>query len=135
VIDLESGEILYNGKSDAKTGRFLLSVPSFTNYAINVNKKGYLFYSDHLAIKGIQSSSYHKEIPLDKIKVGKIAILKNVFFDTDSYELKDESIVELNKVIAFLKENPNVRVELRGHTDSDAPADYNITCQTTGLNL
>jgi outer membrane protein OmpA-like peptidoglycan-associated protein len=127
VIDLESGEILYTGKSDAKTGRFLLSVPSFTNYAINVNKKGYLFYSDHLAIKGIQSSSYHKEIPLDKIKVGKIAILKNVFFDTDSYELKDESIVELNKVIAFLKENPNVRVELRGHTDSDAPADYNIT--------
>jgi cytochrome c oxidase subunit 2 len=44
--------------------------------------------------------------------------LKNVFFNTGSAELKDDSKYELNEISTLLKQNPNVKVELGGHTDS-----------------
>ncbi len=68
-----------------------------------------------------------KGVSLDKIEVGKKIILKNIFFDFDKYSLKKESYQELNRLIAFLKENSRVRIELSGHTDIKGKHDYNIT--------
>lgn len=62
---------------------------------------------------------------MDKTDAGATAVLNNIFFDFDKFELKERSITELNKLIRFLKEKPNVRVEISGHTDSDGSATYN----------
>jgi len=50
--------------------------------------------------------------------VGKIINLKNVFFQTGSALLQDQSKYELNELATLLKANANVKVELGGHTDS-----------------
>jgi len=44
--------------------------------------------------------------------------LKNVFFNSGSSQLKDDSKWELDNLAALLKANPDVMVELGGHTDS-----------------
>jgi len=44
--------------------------------------------------------------------------LKNVFFQSGSALLQDQSKYELNTLAALLKSNSNVKVELGGHTDS-----------------
>ena len=44
--------------------------------------------------------------------------LKNVFFQTGSATLAPNSKWELDNVASLLKANPNVKVELSGHTDS-----------------
>ena len=44
--------------------------------------------------------------------------LKNVFYNTGSAELKDDSKYELDEVARILKANSSVKVELGGHTDS-----------------
>ncbi len=54
---------------------------------------------------------------MDSDKLSTIR-LKNVFFETGSSTLKDDSKYELNEVAELLKANPNVKVELGGHTDS-----------------
>jgi len=86
---------------------------------------GYLFYSDNLPLKGVKSSSYIKDIPLNPIKVGEKIILHNIFFDFDKSTIMPESEVELKIVIAFLNEYPNLHIEIGGHTDSKGADEYN----------
>ena len=50
--------------------------------------------------------------------------LKNVFFDFDKTELKPESFVELDKLVAYLQHN-TVRIEIGGHTDDQGSEEYN----------
>jgi len=54
-------------------------------------------------------------------------VLEGVNFHTDSATLTDESIAILDGVAATLVANPGVKVEVAGHTDSDAADDYNLT--------
>ena len=127
LIDIETGKTVIESTTDDVTGKFLVAVPSNTNYVVNVSKNGYLFYSDHLEIKGIKSSAYEKDIPLQPIEVGQKIVLNNIFFEFDSASLKKESVVEMSKVIDFLNKYPNVKVEIGGHTDDRGTPAYNIT--------
>jgi outer membrane protein OmpA-like peptidoglycan-associated protein len=50
-------------------------------------------------------------------KAGEEVILKNVTFESNSYTLEENSFAELNKLIAYLQKNPNLQIEIQGHTD------------------
>ena len=57
-------------------------------------------------------------VELQPIEFGKKVVLKNIFFETASYDLKSESTAELEKLVSFLKENPTINIEIGGHTDN-----------------
>ena len=61
-----------------------------------------------------------------EIKVGQKIILERIYFDFDKYNIRDESVVELNKLLVFMQKNPDVIVEISGHTDSRGADDYNM---------
>jgi len=127
LIDLAADDVIVESFSDARSGEFLVVIPSNKNYALNVSKKGYLFYSDHFELKGVyeKTDPYIKDIYLKPIREGESIVLKNIFFDYDKYELKEESIPELNKAVEFLKNNPALHIEIGGHTDDQGSAEYN----------
>ncbi len=129
LIDLESGNIVYNSWSNPETGDFLVTLPSEKSYALNVSRDGYLFYSDHCALKG--ESSYQKpflkDIPLQPIKKGESVVLRNIFFDTDQFTLKPESRVELDRLAELLKKNAGIHIEIGGHTDNIGTRKHNET--------
>jgi len=129
LIDLGSTEITMEAYSDEETGEFLVCIPTGKDYALNVSKKGYLFFSENFALKDIfeLAEPYLVDIPLQPVKSGERIILRNIFYETDSYELKKESMVELNKLLQFIIENPELRLEISGHTDSDGPDEYNLS--------
>jgi outer membrane protein OmpA-like peptidoglycan-associated protein len=52
-------------------------------------------------------------------------VLKNIFFDTDKYDLKSESTAELEKLTELLKNNPLMKIEISGHTDNVGEMKYN----------
>ncbi|MEX0968633.1 MAG: OmpA family protein [Bacteroidia bacterium] len=127
LLDVNTGEPIIEGYSDEQTG-VLLALPGNRNYALHVSKEGYLFYSDHLALKNYKSPEpYERDINLSKIKEGEKIVLRNIFYDVDSFNLEEKSRTELQLLIGFLKENPNLRIEISGHTDSDGSAPYNQT--------
>jgi|WetSurSiteA1Bulk_404760.scaffolds.fasta_scaffold00570_12 outer membrane protein OmpA-like peptidoglycan-associated protein len=127
LVDLETGRTIYRAQSDSLTGEFLVSIPVNHNYMLNVSRKGYLFFSENFMLKNtyLAERPFLKDIPLQPIKKGNFVVLKNVFFETDSYALKRESTAELNKVVRFLQTNPEVRIEISGHTDNTGNLDYN----------
>ena len=58
-------------------------------------------------------------------------VLEGVHFHTDSAKLTDTSITILDGVAKTLTANPDIKVEVAGHTDSDAADDYNLTLSQT----
>ena len=61
----------------------------------------------------------------EKADCGKGIGLKNILFDLAKYNINDAAKVELNRLVRFMKDNPEVKVELGSHTDSRASASYN----------
>jgi outer membrane protein OmpA-like peptidoglycan-associated protein len=55
---------------------------------------------------------------LQPIEIGNKVVLNNIFFDTNKFDLKPESIAELQKLVEFLTVNPTVHIEISGHTDN-----------------
>jgi Tol biopolymer transport system component len=100
LIDLDTRSLKNQSQSDSITGEFIVCIPVDHNYLLNVSKKGYLFFSENFSMKGIYLSDkpFLKDIPLNPIRIGEIVVLKNIFYETDSYALKDESVVELGKL-------------------------------------
>jgi outer membrane protein OmpA-like peptidoglycan-associated protein len=136
LIDLATSKTSAQAWSDRISGGFLLVLPAEKNYALNVSREGYLFYSDNFFLTGTNSASkpFIKNIPLKPIKVGEVVILKNIFFDTDKYILKDESLAELEKLLGFLKKNPKLKIEINGHTDNVGSAEHNLELSRNRAN-
>ncbi len=61
-----------------------------------------------------------KEI-INKVNVAA----KNIYFNTGSAVLKAQSNKSLNTVVKILKDNPELRVSIEGHTDNTGKADKN----------
>lgn len=128
LIDLETEEKVSRSFSDLYSGEFLVCIPSNRNYMLNVSKAGYLFFSENFSLKGIHevSEPFYKDVPLQPLLSGKTIVLNNIFFETDSYELKKESFPELNKLTHFLQINAEIKVEISGHTDNVGGEAYNL---------
>ena len=118
VVDLNDKRGVYSDYTSEK-GDFLAVMPIGSNYSFNVSADGYLFYSQNFELnKAYTGKPIVLEILMDKIKVGSDVTLRNIFFDTDKYELLESSVVELNNLIDLLVLNKNISIEIQGHTDN-----------------
>lgn len=126
LIDLATSQPVSKVQTD-ENGHYLMTLPSGKDYVFNVNRKGYLFYSDQFLFgQRIPDSTYEKNIALVPIESGAAIVLKNIFFDVNKFNLKPESQAELDKLIQLLNENPTIRIEIGGHTDTIGKAASNL---------
>ena len=128
MIDLSSEKAI--AESQARNdGTFFLTIPTNRSYAFFASSPGYLFHSEHFDLLGIHSAEkpFRKDIELNPIRIGGTMVMRNIFFETDSYLLKDESIAELKKIYELLNLNPSVKIEVGGHTDNVGSTSYNLT--------
>jgi len=128
LVDNSTGQIIQTFKSDPVSGRYLVSLPSGKNYGIAVKANGYLFHSENFDIpKASGYMEYEKNVDLKKIEVGKAIVLRNIFFDLAKYSLRDESKTELARLKKLMDENPTLKIELSGHTDTRGSSSSNKT--------
>jgi flagellar motor protein MotB len=126
LINLSTNKVTIKSSTDG-AGNFLVCLPSGYNYGINVSKAGYLFYSDNFMFEGQHTvvEPYIKRISLSPIKVGEKMQLSNVFYEFDSWQLKKESMSELNNLASLLSDNKDLIIEVGGYTDSIGSDEYN----------
>ncbi|MGV6860408.1 MAG: OmpA family protein [Putridiphycobacter sp.] len=126
LVDNAENKVIAEFESDAVTGKYLVSLPAGKNYGIAVKKEGYLFHSENVIIPNESGfRQYEKDVDLKKVEIGQKIVLRNIFFDLDKYSLRPESVNELERLVKLMKDNPTMKIELSGHTDTRGSAEHN----------
>ena len=124
-VNIQSSQGQLRSINTDQEGESLIILPIGENFSINIDKEGYYFHSERFELvdsNATSASAFEVTIPLSKIvPVKEVAaepvILKNVLFETGSYDLKSESYFELDNLVRLLNQNPGLKIEIRGHTD------------------
>ena len=123
LIRMKDDKVISSTKTNKIDGKCILRLPATgDDYGYNVTAEGYMFLSDKITETNTGKETY---IRLKKATAGSNLVLNNVFFATNSFELKEESKFELNRIIRFLKDNPGMKVRFEGHTDSQGSRELN----------
>lgn len=127
LTEIMSRQLMSRVQTD-EDGNYLTTLPLGKDYAFNVNRKGYLFFSENYDLSNNKIDSvFTADIPLQPIEPGASIVLKNIFFDSKKTDLKPESIIELNRVIQLMNDNPKLKILISGHTDNVGKPQDNIS--------
>ncbi|MBX2872311.1 MAG: OmpA family protein [Saprospiraceae bacterium] len=129
VEDMETGEPAGEIKPDPNTGEFFITLPLGKLYSYRVQQDGYYPISNNIDLRKAEAELNQLEeirVPLlTEMLENDLAIpLKNLFFETAKYDIKQTSFKELERLAKFIQEQ-DVIVEISGHTDNVGAATYN----------
>lgn len=126
IFDNMTGDSIISITSNSADGSYMIPLPAGVNYAMQVKKEGYVFHSENFNLP--DTAQYHEEninIALQPIQTDVKVVLRNIFFDLDKSDLRKESYAELDRLKELLNENPAIRIEISGHTDTQGKYEYN----------
>ncbi|HAK10846.1 MAG TPA: flagellar motor protein MotB, partial [Chitinophagaceae bacterium] len=95
------------------------TLPIGKDYTFSVNRKGYLYYTEQYSLSGkAADSTYQKDIALQPVTLNSTFVFNNIQFATASYQLLPISLVELDRLLLVMQENPTLKIQISGHTDN-----------------
>ncbi len=129
VFDLKNKKI-YFSKELETTGHVLISVPTGADYALHVSNPEYVFEPDQFRCSEVRLI-YNPLVIYKKLRKvdqpnSKPIVLKNIFFESGSDKLKQESFFELDELIHFLRNQKNLKLKITGHTDDVGSDEDNL---------
>lgn len=108
-------------RTDKEIGIYKASIPPGT-YIVKADAEGYIPEAEPLVFEPEKTYVYDFTL----LKKGEKIILKGIYFDSGKATIKPESYSALDNAVKLLKEHPNVKVEIAGHTDSVGKDSYNL---------
>ncbi|NJN78478.1 MAG: OmpA family protein [Saprospiraceae bacterium] len=137
LIQLSTG-FVYTEAVTAENGEFLICLPSGDDYALNVSRKGYLFYSENYALKEATSfeAPFQANVALQPIgsetlpRIMEIQLQVQIQKRVKQLSLKMYFLVlalpicnrlqnqNWINLVVLLKENPTIKIQINGHTDN-----------------
>jgi outer membrane protein OmpA-like peptidoglycan-associated protein/outer membrane protein assembly factor BamB len=125
---LESGEVI-SKEETFSDGTFEIDVPKKGQTDITISSSGYTFESitlpDEEAINDLSTEGL--EVSLPKAVKGTGFTVDSIHYKTGSANLEPNSIPTLNKLLEMMNENPDLKIEIEGHTDSTGSDEFNMT--------
>lgn len=126
IFDKKKDELLAAFSTSAETGAYLITMPSGKSLQIAVQAEGYMFLTENISIDTTNTATeIVNDFRLRPLEVGTTIVLRNIFFDTGSANLRPESYAELGVLYKLLIENPRLKIEISGHTDNVGSAALN----------
>ena len=125
---LPSGEELGTAQTDTSTLEYRMILPAGQSYGFLALAPGYVAVAENLAVTlppGKAFAELERDLLLAPLEVGSIIRLNNLFFDTGRAELRPASRPELDRLVALLRSEVRLSLELAGHTDAVGPDSLN----------
>ncbi len=130
VIDKDEG-IEIAPKHINPFGYFEFDLINGRNYDIYIQGENFLTIKESLALEADTTFSLFTQ----SFETGKPLVFENLEFADDSYELDAQIEPKLNYIVSFLSKYPMFRLEVKGHTDSDGEAKYNLDLSRKRANV
>ena len=121
-VDTLSKEV-FTAVTDS-SGRFKIDLPIDRFYRYKSKIHGSLEETGVIGTK-YKTTNPDIEISFKKPKVNEVFVLKNILYDYNKWNIRPDAAIELDRLVAFLAENPSIRIELSSHTDARGNDRYN----------
>ncbi len=120
-ITNETKHNIITRQSHEGDGIFSTQLESESDYTLVGKITGYISNIEKISTKGLNRSAtlYVKlELGIEEANVGQSIVLNNIYFEVGKVSLNAAVSFDLEKLIRFLKDNPDTRLEIQGHTDN-----------------
>ncbi|WAC40912.1 OmpA family protein [Pedobacter sp. SL55] len=107
-------------------GNFKFNLEEEKDYELLADKTNFRTATAKINAKGLSESSViEQDLYLTPIVINKPIRIENIYYDFDKSNIRKDAAVELDKLVAIMKENPTIWIELGSHTDSRGKDQYN----------
>lgn len=124
-------------KTDAQGNYSLEMVQCGTRYYVRADKERFHTQEHYVPVpdeRGETTQDFSLDIKEQGIPVGTdlfgLLNLNEILFDLDKSNIRPDAAIELDKVVAVLKDYPTMKIDIRAHTDSRGSAGYNERLST-----
>ncbi|HQQ93294.1 MAG TPA: OmpA family protein [Bacteroidia bacterium] len=106
---------------DSSSGEFMAAVKKKNDVLLTVKKADFAFNSELVKtteLPGPDKEPANLQVQLKEVKEGESFVINNLYYATNSAEVKEESRIVLENFAAYLNEHPGMKIEIEGHTDN-----------------
>ncbi len=130
LIDLDLNSSIELVNSDSINGKYLIVLTEGKTYGLFAEAAGYLYKSENFNLTETLLEPVEVNLALEPIEIGAKIVLKNIFFEFNSYELTNTSKTELSKILVLFESNTLYKVQIAGYTDNVGSEKYNLQLST-----
>jgi outer membrane protein OmpA-like peptidoglycan-associated protein len=137
----KNGQTLSNEKTNKKGFIELIDMAENDELVFKCDKEDFITVRSSFSMEGktIPESFLKKEmtdttfqviITMDRPEIGKeiskLYEINSIYYDLDKADIRPDAAEELDKIVQFLSDNPQMNLELGAHTDARASTPYNL---------
>ncbi|WP_299801333.1 OmpA family protein [uncultured Maribacter sp.] len=130
VIDENNEEVL-SAITDSD-GNYTLELDCNKGNFVRALMEGYVPFEEYIGVSDGKPKIIDFYLERDNITAGfgddlaKLLQLSTIYFDFDKYNIRKDSEVEIEKVIAAMEKYPSLKIKVNAHTDSRGTEAYNL---------
>jgi len=125
IRDLEN-KLLVSGEAVVPDATFVYEEPECgENYLARAAMEGYTTAEKMVEIPE-ESTEVALVIELERIKIDLGKFIKPIYFDFDKSFIRPDAAAELDIIVKYMKELPEISIDVRSHTDSRGNDAYNL---------
>ncbi|MCD6178427.1 MAG: OmpA family protein [Bacteroidales bacterium] len=104
---------------DSVSGKYVAVLLFKDDQLLTVKKEGFVYESKYIASSDtVFSKPSVVDLHLKPIEVGQSYKINDIYFATNLADLTPNSLKVIQEFFDFLKNNPNLKIEIQGHTDN-----------------
>jgi outer membrane protein OmpA-like peptidoglycan-associated protein len=127
-FDLQNSAISGTAMSNPETGYYQITLPAGRLYGFLASSEKFISVNENIDLKELgEYKELERDLYLVPIEIGEKVRLNNIFFATGKWDLLPESFTELDKLLKILTDNPNMVIEINGHTDNVGDDESNLS--------
>ncbi|MCX2678367.1 OmpA family protein [Galbibacter sp. EGI 63066] len=130
LLDHETGAEEITTHTDS-LGNYEVETDRFVSYRVRASREQYST-DETFAPEGKEEQELNFELKrneYDLLEGDNLAVMlgiKDIYFDFDKWNIRPDAEVELQKILVVMKKYPQLRIDIRSHTDSRGDDAYNL---------
>lgn len=121
TITNDANQNITSVQSNSENGIFQSQLKAESDFTLVGKKASYISNIVKVSTKGLNRSTtlfVNLELAIEEAKVGQSIVLNNIYFEVGKTTVNTAFSTDLNKLVQFLKDNAETKLEIQGHTDS-----------------
>lgn len=137
TITNDTKQTMISEQSHSENGIFQTQLEAESAFTLVGKKANYISNILKISTKGLNRSTIlfvNLELAIEEAKVGQSVVLNNIYFEVGKVSVNTAFSTDLDKLVQFLKDNTETKLEIQGHTDNTGSLKLNNQISQTRAN-